>query len=192
MEQLKIIVEASARHLHITGEALEILFGKGYALRRKRDLSQPGEFLTEEKVRIDGPRGSIDGISVLGPLRKAVQVELSLSDARKLGISPPLRLSGDVSGSAAVTVTGPAGTLNLAEGAVIAKRHLHLIPETAARYHIKDGQTVSVALDGERALVFGEIAVRVNPNFADRLHIDYDEANAAGVSSEVLGTVIVT
>ena len=190
MERLQIEVEASARHIHLTAEALETLFGPGYALHKKRDLSQPGEYLSEEKVRIEGPRGAIDKVSILGPLRKVTQIEVSLTDARVLGIKPPVRLSGDIAGSAGLTVVGPAGTLVLAEGAVVAKRHIHLIPETAERYGIVDGQIVSVVVGGERGLTFDQTAVRVHPNFADRMHIDFDEVNAAGLPGVVMGTVI--
>ncbi len=186
-----IIVEASARHMHITAEALAVLFGEGYQLHNKRELSMPGEFLTEEKVRIEGPRGAIDRVSILGPERKAVQVEVSMTDARVLGLNPPVRLSGDLAGSAPLKLVGPAGSLDITEGCVVAKRHVHMIPETAAAMGITDGQTVSVAIGGERAVTFGDTVVRVSPKFADRMHIDYDEANAAGLSGEVEGTIIV-
>ena len=184
-----IIVETSARHVHVTIEALETLYGKGYELHVKRYLSQPGEFLSEEKVKIEGPKGAIDNVSVLGPTRKAVQAEVSLTDARALGVAPPIRLSGHVVGSAPVRLVGPAGSVDSKEGCVAAKRHIHLVPESAARLGIADGQVVKVAVSGERAVVFDEVVVRVSANFADRMHIDFDEANAAGLSGETVGEI---
>ena len=186
---MDIIIEASARHVHVTREHLDILYGPGYALRNKRDLSQPGEFLTEEKLTVVGPKRSIEGISILGPCRKATQVELSLTDARILGVAPPVRLSGDVAGSAAVTLIGPAGQVTLTEGAIIAKRHIHFTPKEAAELGVSDHAVVSVTVPGERGLTFGEVVIRVSENFRPRMHIDFDEANAAGISGEVIGVI---
>lgn len=191
MEQLSIIIEGSARHVHVTREDLETLFGAGYRLHNKRELSQPGEFLSEEKVRVEGPRGAIDRISILGPERKATQVELSLTDARVLGLTPPIRESGQLAGSAGCRVVGPAGAVELTEGAIIAKRHVHVTPEDAEAYGLKNRDIVSVRVEGERALTFGEVVVRVSPTFCTRMHLDFDEMNAAGLSGETTGTVIV-
>lgn len=187
---LKILVESSARHVHVTKEHLAILFGEGHCLHNKRELSQPGQYLTEEKVRIEGPRGAIDNISILGPERVATQVEISFTDARVLGISPPIRESGVLDGSAAIKITGPAGSVELAEGAIVAKRHVHLTPQVAEQHGLKDKQIISVKIDGERGLVFNEVVCRVNPSFSPAMHIDYDESNAAGLKGEVFGEVL--
>lgn len=187
---LKILVEASARHIHVSKEHLAILFGEGHSLHNKRELSQPGQYLTEEKVRIEGPRGSIDKVSILGPERAATQVEISFTDARVLGISPPVRESGDIAGSAAVKVVGPAGSVEISEGAIVAKRHVHLTPEVAEQHNLKDKQIISVKVGGERGLVFDEVVCRVHANFAPAMHIDYDESNAAGISGEIFGEVL--
>lgn len=190
MGQLSIIIEGSARHVHVTREDLETLFGAGYRLHSKRELSQPGEFLSEEKVRVEGPRGAIDRISILGPERKATQVELSLTDARVLGLTPPIRESGQLAGSAGCRVVGPAGAVELTEGAIIAKRHIHVTPEDAEAQGLKNQDIVSVCVEGERALTFGEVVVRVSPKFRTRMHLDFDEMNAAGLSGETTGTVV--
>lgn len=190
MENLNIIIESSARHIHVTREHLDILFGKGHELNNKRELSQPGQYLCEEKLRVEGPRGAIDRVSILGPERPATQVEVSFTDARVLGVNPPVRESGDIKGSAPVRLTGPAGSVELTEGCIVAKRHLHVIPEDAERYGLKDREIVLVSVPGARALSFDEVVVRVNSSFQTRMHIDYDEANAAGISGEVTGMVI--
>ena len=186
---LNILVEASARHAHVTKEHLAILFGEGYALHNVRELSQPGQYLTEEKVRVEGSRGAIDKVSILGPERPATQVEISFTDARVLGIKPPVRESGDIAGSASIKIVGPAGSVELTEGAMVAKRHIHLTPTVAEEHGLKDKQIVSVRLGGERGLVFNEVVCRVRGDFAPAMHIDYDESNAAGLSGEVTGTV---
>jgi putative phosphotransacetylase len=188
--QLSIIIEGSARHVHVTREDLEALFGAGYRLHSKRELSQPGEFLSEEKVRVEGPRGAIDRISILGPERRATQVELSLTDARVLGLTPPIRESGQLAGSAGCRVVGPAGAVELTEGAIIAKRHIHVTPEDAEAHGLKNQDIVSVRVEGARALTFGEVVVRVSPKFRTRMHLDFDEMNAAGLFGETLGTVV--
>ncbi len=186
----KILVEMSARHVHLTTEAVELLFGKGAVLTPKRPLSQPGQFLSEERVELIGPKKSIANVSVLGPVRSKNQVELSLTDARALGVDAPIRMSGDVAGSGSITVKGPCGELVLSEGAIAAKRHIHLTPETAAMLGIKDGQVVSVKLAGERAVTFGETVIRVSEKFADAMHIDTDEANAVALPREAYGEIV--
>ncbi len=190
MEQMHIIIEGSARHVHVSKEALAVLFGAQAVLHNKRELSQPGQYLTEEKVRVEGPRGGIDRISILGPERPATQVELSFTDARALGLNPPVRESGQTAGSSPCRLVGPAGTLELTEGAIIAKRHIHVTPEDAARFGLTDKEIVSVKTEGERSLVFGEVVVRVSPSFQTRMHIDFDEMNAAGLSGEATGYII--
>lgn len=190
MDQLKIIIECSARHVHVTKEALEILFGPGAKLHYKRELSQPGQYACEERVDLVGPRGTLSRVSVLGPERPATQVEVSMADARALGIQVPVRESGDVAGSAPIKLVGPAGELELTEGAIAAKRHLHLTPEVAERYGLKDKDVVSVQVEGDRALSFGATVVRVSPKFNPRMHVDVDEFNAAGLTGEPVGVVI--
>lgn len=187
----KIMVEMSARHVHVTQEALEALFGKGAELTKKKDLSQPGQFLSFEKVTVVGPKGELV-CSILGPVRKDNQVEISLTEARKLGIAAPVRESGDVAGAPGCKLIGPAGELEIDHGVIAAKRHIHLTPETAPQYGVQDKQIVSVAVGGEgRKLVFGDVVVRVNENFAPAMHIDTDEANAAGIAGTTEGEIIV-
>ncbi len=190
MDQLQIIIECSARHVHVTKEDLAALFGEGYQLHSKRELSQPGQFACEERVDLVGPRGTLARVSILGPERSATQVELSLTDARALGIQVPVRESGDVKGSAPLKLVGPAGEVELKEGAIAAKRHLHLTPEVAEKYGLKDKDIVSVQVGGERGLSFGETVVRVSEKFNPRMHVDVDEFNAAGLSGEPVGVVI--
>lgn len=190
MEDLNILVECSARHAHVTKEHMAILFGEGSTLHPVRELSQPGQFLSEERVRLEGPRGSMDRVSILGPERKATQVEISFSDARVLGVTPPVRESGDVAGSAPVKLIGPAGSVEISEGVIVAKRHIHITPEDAAKYGLKDKQVVGVKVGGDRALTFSETVVRVSDKFATAMHVDVDEFNAAGLSGKAMGTVI--
>ncbi|MBR6739802.1 MAG: phosphate propanoyltransferase [Clostridia bacterium] len=189
MENLKILVETSARHVHLSAEHMAVLFGEGAKLTLKRELSQPGQFLSEERVSIVGPKSRMDNVAVLGPERKATQVELSLTDARALGVTAPVRESGDVAGSGSITVVGPKGSVELAEGVIAAKRHIHLQPQTAEKYGLENGQTVKVTVEGARALTYDEVVIRVSEKFADTMHVDIDEANAAGLSGVVYGIV---
>ena len=185
----KILVETSARHIHLTREHVDILFGAGHQLTSKKALSQPGQFACEEKVTVRGEKGELK-MSVLGPERNATQVEVSLTDARTLGVKAPVRESGDIAGSGACTLVGPCGTVEIAEGVIAAKRHIHLTPETAAELGLSDKQIVSVKLDTERSLVFGDVVVRVSPKFAPAMHIDTDESNAACAFGEVYGEIV--
>lgn len=185
----KILVETSARHIHLTPEHVAILFGEGHKLTVKKMLSQPGQFACEEKVTVKGERGELK-MSVLGPERKATQVEVSLTDARTLGVTAPVRESGDIAGSGACTLIGPCGTVELKEGVIAAKRHIHLTPETAAELGVVDKQIVSVKLDTERSLVFGDVVVRVSSSYAPAMHIDTDESNAACAFGTVYGEII--
>ena len=189
MEQLKVLVETSSRHVHVTKEDLKTLFGDGAVLHNKRALSQPGQFLSEEKVRLEGPKRAIDNVSILGPERSATQAEVSLTDARTLGITAPVRESGNVAGSAPLRIVGPAGSIEISEGAIVAKRHIHITPEDAAKYGLSDKELVSVKVEGERSLTFDEVVVRVSEKFATAMHVDTDEANAAGLSGTVYGIV---
>lgn len=183
-------VEISARHVHLTQEALECLFGKGAQLTKKRELSQPGEFLSEERVKVVTRKGEIDNVAVLGPVRNQVQAELSLTDARSLGLNVPVNLSGDLTGAADVLLVGPAGSM-VAKGAAIAARaHVHMTPVDAADYHVRDGQTVSVRLATDRPVTLDGVVVRVRKDFKLAVHVDYDEANAASASGEITGYLL--
>ncbi len=185
-----IQVEVSARHVHLSEEDVEKLFGKGATLTPVRELSQPGQFLCEERVTLCGPKSKIERTAILGPARKQTQVELSRSDSIALGVKAPLRHSGDVNGSGAITLIGPAGTLTLNEGALVARNHIHMIPESASQIGIEDNTEVSVEILSERPLIFPNVLVRVSPEFRDRMHLDFDEANAALVSGLTLGRII--
>ena len=175
---LDIPVEVSARHVHLTAAAVETLFGSGAHLTPKRSLSQPGQFLSEERVRIVTPKGEIAGVAVLGPERSAVQVELSATDARTLGIRAPVRLSGDLRDAADIYLVGPNGMLAAPGSAIVACSHIHILPADAERIHVQDGQTVSVSLKGERPLTLDGVIVRVSCKAGLAMHIDWDEANA--------------
>ena len=188
---MKFLVETSARHVHLSQEHLEILFGAGYELTKKKDLSQPGQYACEERVTIVGGKKEMPGVSILGPVRKATQVELSLTDARSIGVVAPIRESGDVAGSGACKLVGPAGEVEVKEGVIAAKRHIHATPEDAEKLGVKDKDIVSVKIDTDgRSLVFGDVVVRVSPKYALAMHIDTDEANAAACAGEVYGEIV--
>lgn len=187
----KILVETSARHVHLTEEHIKILFGEGATLTHKKDLSQPGQFACEERVTVVGPKKSIPNVIILGPARPATQVEVSLTDARTLGVNAPVRESGDIAGSGACKLVGPAGEVEISEGVIAAKRHIHLTPENAEEFGVSDKQIVSVKIDSDgRSLVFGDVVVRVSPKFAPAMHIDTDESNAACAFGECYGEII--
>ena len=178
-----VLVETSARHVHVTKEALEVLFGEGYELTKKKDLSQPGQYACEERVQVIGEKSSFPAVSILGPVRSACQVEISASDARSIGVKAPVRESGDIAGSGACKLVGPKGELELKEGVIVAKR--------AEKYGLKDKQVVSVKIDSaERSLVFGDTVVRVNPQYALAMHVDTDEANAVLAPAGVMGVIL--
>lgn len=186
-----VLVEVSARHVHVTQEALETLFGKGYELTKKKDLSQPGQFACEERVQVIGEKSSFPAVSILGPVRPECQVEISASDARSIGVKAPVRESGDVAGSGACKLVGPKGEVELKEGVIIAKRHIHMTPEDAEKYGLQDKQIVSVKIDSaERSLVFGDTVVRVSPKYALAMHIDTDEANAVLAPAGTMGIIL--
>jgi putative phosphotransacetylase len=186
----QILVETSARHVHLTDEAVEILFGKGAKLSHKKDLSQHGQFATNERLTLVGPKRSIENVLVLGPTRSAIQAEVSFTDARNLGINPPVRQSGDTKGSAPIKIVGPCGEIESPEGAIIAQRHVHVTAEEAAEYGIHDNQVVKIKIDSERSLVFDNVVVRIHPTFSAAVHLDTDEANAASAFGECFGTII--
>ena len=183
---MKIMVETSAHHVHVTRETLDVLYGKGHQLTNKKDLSQPGQFACTEKVTVVGPRGEMT-MSILGPERPDDQVEVSLTDARKLGIAAPIKESGDVAGTPGCILRGPEGEVEIAQGVIAAQRHVHLDPKTAEEFGLKDKEIVSVKV-GEgtgRATVFGDVVIRVSPKYAPAMHIDTDESNAAGLGGKV-------
>lgn len=189
---MKILVEMSARHVHLSQKNLEVLFGTGYSLTHKKELSQPGQFASNEKVTIKGPKGEICGISVIGPIRKNTQVELSLTEARKLGIIAPIRESGDINGTPGCLIVGPCGEVKLDKGVIAAKRHIHLDNKTAEKYGFENKQVVSVKINSnERSLIFGDVILRVDENFSSAMHIDTDESNAAGISGAVEGEILI-
>ena len=191
----QVIVETSARHIHLSLEALEALYGKGYELTKKKDLSQPGQFACEEKLVVVGPKGTLKA-SILGPIRPASQVEISLTDARAIGVTAPIRESGDIAGSGACKLVNPetGAELELTEGVIAAKRHIHLTPEAAADLGVADKEIVNVKVnsDSERSVIFGDVVVRVSEKFAPAMHIDTDEANAAynANCAAVYGTIV--
>jgi acetate kinase len=189
--EVRIPIAVSARHLHLTEASFAALFGAGKTPTKLKDISQPGQYSCEEKVNLIGPRGRIDGVRLLGPLRPKDQVEISRTDEFKLGVDAPIRDSGKVAGSAPITVEGPAGTLQLHEGLICAKRHIHMAPGDAERFDVKDGDEVSVAISGgERDLVFGDVLIRVSPKFVLEMHIDTDEANAAELDQGTQGDLV--
>ena len=178
---MSFLVETSARHIHVTQEAVEVLFGTGYQLTKKKDLSQPGQYACNERVTVVGPKKELANVSILGPVRPANQVELSATDARSIGINAPVRESGDTAGSGACKLVGPCGEVEMSEGVIVAKRHLHITPEDAAAMGVKDKEIIKVACGGEgRKLVFDDVVVRVSEKFATAMHIDTDESNACG------------
>ena len=180
MKNIKVKVEVSARHVHLCQADLEKLFGAGYQLKDVKNLSQEGEFAAEEKITLVGPKKQIE-MRVVGPVRQATQVELAYTDAFSLGIEAPLRVSGDVAGSGGAKLIGPAGEVDLKEGVIVAKRHLHINQKEADELGLKIDDLVKVAVTGERGLIFENIVVRIKPNFHMSVHIDTDEANASGL-----------
>ena len=187
----QFIVETSARHVHVTQQDLETLFGAGYQLTPKKYLSQPGQFASEERVDVVGPKNTLARVSILGPVRPETQIELSLTDARSIGVTAPIRESGDVAGSGACKLVGPKGEVEVKEGVIAAKRHIHMTPEDAQEYSVEDKQIVSVKVNTEgRALIFGDVVVRVSPKYALAMHIDTDESNAACAAPGTMGEII--
>ena len=186
----KFLVEVSARHIHLTQEDLDKLFGEGYQLTVKKELSQPGQFACAEKVTVKGPRGEMK-MSILGPVRKHTQVEVSLTDARSLGVVAQIRESGDTDGTSGVTLIGPNGSIDIPDGVIAAKRHIHMTPADAQKYGVNNGDIVSVKIDTDgRSLVFGDTVVRVSDSYALAMHIDTDEANAAAIAGTAQGELV--
>lgn len=180
---MKIELGVSARHVHVSQEDLETLFGPGYELTKFKDLKQTGQYAANEKVQVEGPRGSFQAVRILGPVRKASQVEVSATDCLKLGVAAVLRDSGKLQETPGVTLTGPAGQVVLSQGVIVAARHVHLCPETAQREGIEDGDYLCAHIPGDREITFGKVLARVDASYVDEFHLDTDEANAAMVSS---------
>ncbi len=186
--RLFVPVEASGRHVHVTQAQAHTLFGHG--LTPERPLSQPGQFLARERVTVVGPKGSFERVAVLGPERKEGQVELSLTDGRTLGMELPVRLSGDVKGTPGVELVGPKGKVVLPQGAIAARRHIHLTPEEGQRFGVRDRQVVRLQTLSARPVIFEDVVVRISPDFAGAVHLDYDEANACGFRKGDLGRIL--
>ncbi|MBR2278101.1 MAG: phosphate propanoyltransferase [Eubacterium sp.] len=188
----QVVVEISARHVHVSQADLETLFGKGYELTCKKMLSQPGQFACEERIRVVGAKSEFPAVSILGPVRPETQVEISLTDARAIGVDAPVRESGDVAGSGSCKLVGPAGEVELKQGVIAAKRHIHATTKDAEEMGLTNGQIVSVEIptSNGRNLTFGDVVVRVSDSYALAMHIDTDEANAAGMAPNTMGTVI--
>ena len=188
IKSLFVELEASGRHVHVTSEQAHRLFGHG--LTPKRPLSQPGQFLANERVTVIGPKGQFENVAVLGPERKEAQIEISLTDGRTLGIMPPIRPSGDVKNSPGAILKGSRGRVELAQGVIAAQRHIHMTPPDAARMGVTDKQIVRLQVFTQRPVIFDEVQVRVSPDFATFVHLDYDEANACGFQSGDLGRIL--
>lgn len=187
----KILVETSARHVHLTEEHFKILFGEDATLTFKKELSQPGQFAAEERVTIVGPRKTQPNVAILGPYRKATQVELSATDARSLGFEIVIRESGDIKDTPGCKIVGPKGEIEIKEGVIVAKRHIHLDLKTAEEMGLKDKQVVQVEIETDnRSLIFGDVVIRVRDDFAPAMHIDTDEANAGGITPNSYGYIL--
>lgn len=187
----KIRLEVSARHIHLTREHVDILFGKDYQLTNRVDLSQPGQFLCEERLKLVGPKGIIENVGIIGPERKRTQVEVSLADARILGISPPIRDSGDTVGSEDIFLVSGKNLVRAEESTIVAKRHIHMRPEDARRFGVEDGDIVQVRVGGERSTIFDDVLIRVNKDYSLSMHIDIDESNAINYNPDMKAEILV-
>ncbi len=188
---MKLPIALSNRHLHLSKEDIETLFGTGYELVKMKDLSQPGQFAAEEKVDIVGPKGTLKGVRVLGPARAKTQIEVSLTDSFILGVNPPVRDSGDIANSPGVKIIGPKGEVELQEGVIAASRHIHMHTSDAEKFGVVDKQRVRVRTTGDRGVVFENVLVRVHPTYALEMHVDVDEGNAASVKNGELVELII-
>ena len=186
----EIPIAASNRHIHLSPEHVERLFGRGYKLNKQKDLSQPNQFAAKETVTLIGPKGKIPNVRVLGPARGATQVEISLFDGFTLGAKPPIRNSGDIHGSASITIQGPRGQVTIPEGLICAARHIHMHTSDADRFGVSDGDLVQVRVSGERGVIFSNVLIRVSERYKLEMHIDLDEANAANLKNGQLGEII--
>ena len=188
LKNIFIELEASGRHVHVTKEQAMTLFG--HSLTAKRPLSQPGQYLSNERVTVKGPKGEFTNVAVLGPERKEAQVEISLTDGRTLGLTPPVRPSGDVKDSPGAVLVGPCGSVTLQQGVIAAQRHIHITPQDAARFKVQDMQIVKLQTFTDRPVTFEDVLVRVSKDFATAAHLDYDEANACGFADGDFGRII--
>jgi acetate kinase len=188
-QQESFLVEVSAHHIHLTQEHVEALFGPGHQLTKHADLSQPGQYACKEQLTIIGPKGRIERVRVLGPARKYTQVEIAMTEQFKLGLHPPIRESGDIADTPGCTLESSSGSVQVDRGVICALRHIHMTPEDALRYGVRDKSIVRVRIDGDRELIFGDVLVRVDPNFSLAMHIDTDEANAANVKTGAQGFI---
>nr|WP_263327208.1 phosphate propanoyltransferase [Neobacillus sp. Marseille-Q6967] len=185
-----IPIAVSARHCHLSKSDLEALFGEGYELTKKADLSQPGQFAANETITIVGPRGSLEKVRILGPARNMTQVEVSQTDSIKLGVKAPLRESGDIKDSAPITLVGPKGSLYKKEGLIIAQAHIHMTPEDADRFNVENGEYVKVEVNGDRPVTLGKVLIRVSPRYKLEMHVDTDEANAGIITGKTMGKLM--
>lgn len=185
-----IEVEASGRHVHLSRKDIDKLFGEGYQLTKVKELSQPGQYACKERVTITGPKGSLKNVVVLGPERKETQVEVSLTDALALGIKPPVKESGDLDGTPGAVISTETGSITVDKGIMAAKRHIHLSPESAEKFGVKDKEVVKVQVLGQRPLIFDDVVMRVSKDFETFMHIDYDEANACGFTKGTLARIV--
>lgn len=188
MRRIFVPLEASGRHVHLTQQQCQTLFGG--PLEPQRPLSQPGQYLSKQRITVIGPKGRFENVAVLGPARKEAQVEISMTDCRTLGLVAPIRLSGDVQGTPGIILEGPMGRIGLQQGVMIAKRHIHLTPEDAARFHVQDKQVVHLQTYTQRPVLFQDVVVRVSKDFATAAHLDFDEANACAMTCGDLGRII--
>lgn len=188
--KLSVMVEASGRHVHLSQQDADTLFGKGYEFKIKKELSQPGQYAYEERVDITGPKGTIKNVAILGPCRKSTQVEVSLTDARQLGINAPVRLSGDIANTPGCTITNGNSSINVPEGVIVARRHIHVTPQDARKFGIKDNDILKIKVFAKRPLIFDDICARISKDFATAVHIDYDEANACGFTADTVGIIV--
>ena len=183
-------VEASGRHVHLSRKELDALFGTGYELTKAKDLSQPGQYASKERLTVVGPKGAFHNVVILGPVRKESQVEVSLTDCLQLGVKAPIRESGDIEGTLGIVLVNGDKSVSLDKGLIVAKRHVHMTPEDAEKIGVKNHDIVKVKVEGARPLIFDDVVIRVSPKFATYMHIDYDEANACGFSKGIRGRII--
>ena len=183
-------VEASGRHVHLSRKELDALFGTGYELTKAKDLSQPGQYASKERLTVVGPKGAFHNVVILGPVRKESQVEISLTDCLQLGVKAPIRESGDIEGTPGIVLVNGDKSVSLDKGLIVAKRHVHMTPEDAEKMGVKNHDIVKVKVEGARPLIFDDVVIRVSPKFATYMHIDYDEANACGFSKGIRGRII--
>ena len=183
-------VEASGRHVHLSRKELDALFGTGYELTKAKDLSQPGQYASKERLTVVGPKGAYHNVVILGPVRKESQVEVSLTDCLQLGVKAPIRESGDIEGTPGIVLVHGDKSVSLDKGLIVAKRHVHMTPEDAEKLGVKNHDIVKVKVEGARPLIFDDVVIRVSPKFATYMHIDYDEANACGFSKGIRGRII--